>query len=364
MWQKHKNERSAMREDDLQRAAELWGDERRASFYESRVMWEQIGAVQRRINQKISGNPDVDWIEYIKRTHLAGRTPVEHCLSLCCWQGELERELARRGVFRTCTAYDISRVALSRAREKAALEGIDGVEYVLQDVNTMVLAAGQFDLVVARAALHHIAELEHVLEQINRGLKPEGIFVALEYVGPNRFGFSRRQLEIANCALRLLPERFRHNISWQRLGRLGPGGKRSFGAWLRLLWLKLRNRTLLQALGRRVYHCWLRMTGQAHIKRSVPRIVGSEMAVDDPTEAVRSADIRPLIEEKLQVIEYKPYGGTILMPLLDDIAGNFCEDDPAARELLDMLFTIEDALMAAGEIDSDFAFIVARKKAS
>lgn len=365
-----------MRQEDLQRAAQLWGDDVRSAYYDAGgVMWGQLAAVQRRINEKISGDPDVDWVDHLKAAHLGDRAPVEHCLSLCCWQGEVERDLGRRGVFRHCLAYDISQAALARAREKAAEEGLEGIEYVVQDVNTMVLPECHFDLIVARGALHHIAALEHVLEQINRGLKDDGLLVVMEYVGPSRFAYSRRQLELATCALRLLPERFRRNVSWSRLGRLGPGGKRPASAWAKLLWLKLRNGTLLQALGRRIYHRWLRARGLPHVKQRVPRIVGSEMAVDDPTEAVRSAEIRPLLHEYLDIVEYRPYGGTLLMPLLDDIAGNFgpgpatdpsqaAAEDPSAQALLEMLFTIEDALMAAGEIDSDFAFIVAGKRAA
>ena len=353
-----------MRNEELQRAAETWGDQDRLAYYNAGgVMWGQLTAVRRRINEKISGDPDVDWIDHLKAAHLGTRAPVEGCLSLCCWQGEVERELAQRRVFRQCTAYDVSEGALAIARERAAQAGITNVEYVRQDVNAMQLAEEQYDLVVARGALHHIAELEAVLEQINAGLKPEGFLVVNEYVGPSRFGYSERQRDLATYALRLLPERFRRNISWQRLGRLGPGGKRPTRAWLNLLWQKIRNGTLLQALGRRVYHRWLRRTGRAHVKWTVPKIVGAEMAVDDPTEAVRSAEIMPLLRERLEVIEYRPYGGTLLMPLLDDIAGNFEPDKPAAAELLHMLFAIEDALIAAGEIESDFAFVVAKKRA-
>ncbi|MBC7289149.1 MAG: class I SAM-dependent methyltransferase [Armatimonadetes bacterium] len=355
---------AALTEEELRRTAEFWGDEHRAALCQGGgVRWDRLERVQRRVNEKISGAPDVDWIDYVKATYLSGRAPVERCLSLCCWQGELERELARRGVFRWCVAYDISEPALARAREKAAEEGINNVEFVCQDVNTMVLAEKEFDLIVAKGALHHIANLEGALEQINRGLKDDGILVALEYVGPNRFNYPPRQLEIATCALRLLPEQFRQSVTWRLQGRAGLAvSRRSAGAWMRLLWLKLKNKGVLEAVSRRLYHAWLRKTGRPLVKTCVPRIVGSEMAIDDPTEAIRSADVVPLIEQKLRLIEYKPLGGTLLMPVLHDIAGNFEAGAPAADQLLDMLFAIEDALMAAGEIGSDFAFIVAGKR--
>jgi hypothetical protein len=62
------------------------------------------------------------------------------------------------------------------------------------------------------------------------------------------------------------------------------------------------------------------------------------------------------------IIDRKPLGGSILQFLLDGIAGNFKADDPQDMEWLRLLFSIEDSLMEMREIDSDFAYIVARPK--
>ena len=348
---------------DLQRAAAFWGDADRAAFYAAGgLMWGQLGAVQRRINAKISGDADVDWVDHLRMTHLAGRTPVPRALSLCCGDGTVERDLAARGILTHCLGLDLSPGAIQRAQHLATECRQAHLEYEVCDANTMELLDDQFDLIVARAALHHVTALEHVANQLNRALRPGGLFVSLEYVGPSRFGYSRRQRDLCTAALRLLPERFRRSVSWQRVGRIGPGAKRSSAAWARLLWLKVRNGTLPEAISRRIVHAWLRRTGRPVVKRCVPRIVGSEMAIDDPTEAVRSAEILSVLERALQVVECKRYGGTILMPLLDDIAGNFESGDPAAEQLVQMLFCIEDAVLAGGELDSDFAYTVATRR--
>ncbi len=325
-------------------------------------MWQQLEAVQRRINAKISGDPQCDWIAHLKATALAGRAPVAECLSLCCYEGAVERALAAQDIFQHCVAYDVSEGALRRARELAEQAGYGHIEYVQQDINAMVLPDQHYDLVVARAALHHVSALEHVTGQIHRGLKPDGILVVNDYVGPTRFEYSDRHIQICNAALKLLPARFRRSVSWQRIGRVGPGAKRTSMAWLKLAWLKLRNGTLFEAILRRLQHASLRRQGGDCIKETVPKIVGSEMAVDDPTEAVRSAEILPILQERFEIVERRPYGGTLLRPLLDDLAGNFETDDPVAVELLEMLFEIEDALLDAGELDSDFVYLVARPR--
>jgi hypothetical protein len=55
-------------------------------------------------------------------------------------------------------------------------------------------------------------------------------------------------------------------------------------------------------------------------------------------------------------------GGTILQFLLQGISGNFRTDDPGSLIVLDMLFRIEDALIAAGDLGSDLALVVARPR--
>ncbi len=45
----------------------------------------------------------------------------------------------------------------------------------------------------------------------------------------------------------------------------------------------------------------------------------------DPSEAIRSADILPLVHQYFNVIRCIGYGGTILHLFFDRIAGNFQE---------------------------------------
>jgi hypothetical protein len=78
----------------------------------------------------------------------------------------------------------------------------------------------------------------------------------------------------------------------------------------------------------------------------------------DPSEAVRSVEILPLLQRYFELVEFKPLGGSILQFLLADIAGNF--QDETGQRLLKMLFVIEDALLASGDLQSDFAYVVAR----
>ena len=103
---------------------------------------------------------------------------------------------------------------------------------------------------------------------------PWGLFrpwIANEYVEPNRFQWTDEQLRIANDLLRLLPERYRHNPLTHR------------------------------------------------IKKVIQRQPAEHMIAVDPSEAVNSQDIVPLIERFSTIIRRIDYGGTIINPLLEDV---------------------------------------------
>lgn len=125
---------------------------------------------------------------------------------------------------------------------------------------------------------------------------------------------------------------------------------------------KWRDGDLLAAVGRRLRLLRAARTSAPLEKRTAGLPTARSVITVDPSEAVRSAEIVPVLRQYFDIIEYKPLGGTILQFLLADIAGNFQRDETGAR-LLEMLFAVEDALLEAGHLDSDFAYIVAAPKA-
>jgi len=106
----------------------------------------------------------------------------------------------------------------------------------------------------------------------------------------------------------------------------------------------------------------LRSSGQAYIKSEIRPIIGDELAADDPTEAIRSADILGVLGSEFEFLQLVPLRGAVLHRVLDDIAANFAPDDLEAVEMLGMLFDIEDRLTSVGELESHFAFVVARPR--
>jgi hypothetical protein len=72
--------------------------------------------------------------------------------------------------------------------------------------------------------------------------------------------------------------------------------------------------------------------------------------VTDPSEAVRSNEIIPLLRKTFDRVDVQPMGGSILQFSLYDIAANFAAETRENRAFLEMLFSIEEVL---GEFDTD-----------
>jgi hypothetical protein len=88
------------------------------------------------------------------------------------------------------------------------------------------------------------------------------------------------------------------------------------------------------------------------------------MLLSNPSEAVRSAEIVPLIRQRFEIVQQTDFGGTILHMLLSDIVGNFDPESEADVTIVRLLCYLEKTLIAEGVLPSDFTLIVARKLAT
>ncbi|MFN8737944.1 MAG: class I SAM-dependent methyltransferase [Betaproteobacteria bacterium] len=86
------------------------------------------------------------------------------------------------------------------------------VECLVGDVNAGLPGECEFDIVVCVSALHHVANLENVLTQINDRLTLDGEFWSIgEQIGRNGNRLWPEALAVANEAFGRLPERLRKN---------------------------------------------------------------------------------------------------------------------------------------------------------
>jgi hypothetical protein len=126
---------------------------------------------------------------------------------------------------------------------------------------------------------------------------------------------------------------------------------------------KAREGDLLGVARRRWTAYRARVTGRLPAKSMVTFPTESSVAADDPSEAVRSAELIDVLNRYFDIVEKKGTGGNIIQYLLKDIAGNFSAGDPNSQALVRMIQTIEDTLIQCGEFEDDFAYVVARPRA-
>jgi SAM-dependent methyltransferase len=291
--------------------------------------WEQVGnppsymwnipAVWRRANRLITGDPDEDYKTYVSRKYLEPLQPL-YARSLGCGSGEKELIWTSLCTYARLDGYDISASRIAHARSQARAAGRSEIEYYVADLSQIEWPEAEYDAVFVDQSLHHLSPLEPLILNIRQALKPAGYLIASEFIGPSRFQWTDRQLEAINGVLSILPAKYRRRWS------------------------------------------------NGRIKERVHRPSLLNMQLNDPSEAVESARIGPLLEQHLEVVERRDYGGTIVHMLFHDIAHNFLGDDgqvkdDEARRLIELCFQIEDMLLASGELQSDFAFLVCRPPA-
>jgi SAM-dependent methyltransferase len=351
---------------EIKRAAQKWDEHvvnSELGAVTGLAWWEAGPAIDEHINQKITGRAGEDWVSYTLRTHFQGKLPVAECLVLGCGTGHLERKLAGLGVFEHCDAYDVSIGSVETAVSLAWDAGYSHINYQIANVNELVLPASHYDMVWISAAMHHFSALEFIYQQISQGLKTDGLLVMFEYVGPNRFQFSQRQKEVANLCLRLLPEKYRILRPQAIESEIKRSPLNHGAGWFasRLV-AKTREGDLLRLMKRRLRAYRSKYTGGLPVKDSVSFPTESSVTADDPSEAVRSQELLIILGLSFDIVELTGFGGNITQYLLNDIAGNFSEDDQNSQSLLRMIQMIEDTLIQCGEFEDDFAYIVASPK--
>ena len=295
--------------ESTEKAAEWWSDPDRDV---PGTQWLQVPGATENMNLRATGDPEMDWI-----THSAGllakfAKPIK-ALSLGCGFGVIERVLRRSDYCQLIHGVDVAEGAIEGARKAAQDEGLDGLTYEVADLNTAILPKETYDAVYVHAALHHVFQLEHLLDQIKQTLKPGGLFVVYEYIGPSQMQFPRRDLELADAFLKAIPERYR---SMPRL---------------------------------------------KGIKKEALRLSLDAMNSSDPSESIRASEIVPLTASRFEVKHFRYVGGTLLLLIFSEIAGNFKENDAEIVPLIEALFVLDNFLIDNQVLPSYHVYMVCEK---
>ncbi|WP_296314250.1 class I SAM-dependent methyltransferase [Winogradskyella sp. UBA3174] len=221
----------------------------------------------------------------------------QHIRMLSLGSGDCSSELAfaKHPNFKDILCTDIADKRLNKAKQIAKEKGLNNIRFEIQDANDLASLKETYDIVYFKASLHHFKSIESLLgTHIKQLLKPDGLLIINEYVGPTRLQFPKHQLKAINKALKGIPKpyRKRYKLNLYKNKVYGPGLAR--------------------------------------------------MILADPSECIDSASIMPTLHKHYSTVYEVGYGGNILTLALKDIAHHFIELNDEKAEILNRLFEYED----------------------
>jgi len=110
--------------------------------------------------------------------------PETKVLDLCCGSGQATQILVQFS--QNVTGLDASPLSLKRAQQN-----VTQAQYVEAFAENMPFPDACFDLVHTSTALHEMepSQLQQILKEVYRVLKPEGIFTLVDFHAPNNWVF-------------------------------------------------------------------------------------------------------------------------------------------------------------------------------
>jgi len=292
---------------------------------QKRVDWMNIPTMADYVNGIVSGkdlSADGHWAIYARDIYLYNLQETMgkplSMVSIACGNGHIEEALLTQ--FNWPVVHFLGLEFDAELRKSAAekfnkIRGCSS-EFSFFDFNDDKLEIKeQFDIVFVCHSLHHATEIEKTLEKINLLLKPNGLFIGIDYFGPTRFQIEHDVLPIIQELFSYLPKDLRHNIK----------------------------------------------TKDMIVDEIFSTSTISEVRNADISEAIRSSDLRTLLFSNFPIIEIKPMGGTILRWLLQYRAGNFKWDNPYHISIIHFLQFIEREFIRLNRIKSDDLFFVLSK---
>lgn len=160
--------------------------------------------------------PDAMYVSELASAYDASPVALRTFVSLgsgdCATEIAIAKQLVGRGrrSFRLeCVELNADLLAAGRAR--AAEAGVaEVIVAVQQDFNTWQ-PAGDYDGVLANSSLHHVVNLEGLLDGVRAALRPTGTFVTSDMIGRNGHMRWPEALDIVHEYWRELPQPYRYN---------------------------------------------------------------------------------------------------------------------------------------------------------
>lgn len=132
----------------------------------------------------------------------AGGRALPRAVSVGSGTAHGERELVEKGLVEHFDLYEVSADRIEQSRQLAAEAGMsDNFDEHLSDAFEEDIVE-RYDLVFWLAALHHMFDVDQAMAWSVRALKPGGILLISEYIGPTRLQWSKAEVQQVRQFLR------------------------------------------------------------------------------------------------------------------------------------------------------------------
>lgn len=226
-----------------------------------------------------------------------------------------EEAFVKARYFEQVVGFEFSQAAVDGANDRLKASGLShAIEMRAGNVLEAKLPDESFDVVFVQAAIYHFFNIDEMFAFMHRVLKPGGLLIFDEYIGPDMHQYDQGVVSICNEIDACLDERYRRDSTRAGAVRTGP-------PFATLEWM-------------------LQM---------------------DPSEGVHASQIMPLTEKWFEVLYRGEYGGSIMRPFWVGILPNFDFANPADQTIARLIVLIEDIMLRTGKIKHYHAKIVARR---
>lgn len=289
---------------DLSTASRYWDDRHFDPGY-MREEWSFHPVAKARLHKLLGYSSREEWFW---ARYLNGRTELRG-IGIGVGLGQTELRLLSTGVFAHYDLYDVSPAALEHAKREAETIGLaNKISCFCQDIDSLKLGVGRYDLVTFIASLHHMNDLDALLRKCKTALKLGGRLWAVEYIGPDRFHFPDEDTAFA--------KRFYRSVH--------PG--------LKKLWTP---------------------------ELQFPSI--DEVISADPTEAIHSSKIPEAIYAAFESVETIYTYGTFAFILFWGLLHDALYESPIGHEFVKTILDIDTLLIDNRQLPHYFAYFVATK---
>jgi SAM-dependent methyltransferase len=241
--------------------------------------------------------------------------PPARMLALGSGMAFTEEHLLRHDFAQHILAYEMSPTAVERARARFAEGGLSGrIEMRAADVLEDNLPGASFDVVFVQAAIHHFDRIDDMYALMHRVLRPGGLLVFDEYVGPDLHVWDPEVIAVMDELNACLAPHYRLDATTGALRQEGPKPSREW------------------------------------------------MLQHDPSEGVHASRILPLTYQWFEVLDRANYGGTVLRPFFSGLLRNFDWNDPKDQTVAQLIILIEQLLTRHSVLPHYHTSIVARRR--